>query len=276
MQMTAARRAARTASVLVIAGSLLAACGGSSEPPPSVATVELTPEEPTVDVGQATQLSAVLKDADGNTLSGRTVSWTTSSPSIASVSQTGLVTGVGDGEATITATSENKSGSTTVLVLGPCSTERAGQIAVGQTINGALTSTDCKLLDATYADPYRIVVTTATSVQVDMTASFDTYLYLFELLPDGELVVRAENDDIDPDDPAIPNDPVDTNSRMTFTLQPNLEYFILANSFEENIFGNYQLKVATSTATAVAGSAIVGKPGKAPASTLLKALKRRK
>ena len=274
MQLTAARRAARTALVSVMVGFSAAACGGSSEPPPPVATVEVTPPDATVDVGQATQLSAVLKDADGNTLSGRNLSWMSSSASIASVNQTGLVTGVGDGEATITATSENKSGSTTILVLGPCSTERAAQIAVGQTVNGSLATTDCKLADGTYADPYRIVVTAATSVQVDMTSSFDTYLYLFELLPDGELVVRAENDDIDPDDPAVPNDPVDTNSRMTFTLQPNLEYFIVANSFEDNIFGNYQLKVAT--ASAVAGSSIVGKAGKAPASTLLKALKRRK
>jgi hypothetical protein len=267
MQLTAARRAARTASVSVIAGFLLSACGGSSEPPPPVATVELSPSEPMVDVGQATQLSAVLKDADGNILSGRALSWNSNRPTVASVNQTGLVTGVGDGEATITATSENKSGSTTVLVIGPCSTLRASSIAVGQTVNGSLATTDCKLpVDDSYGDGYRIVVTTATTVQIDMTASFDTYLILFELLPNGDLVDRAVNDDV--------VEGVDTNSRITFTLQPNLEYFIFANSFDANITGPYQLKV-TAVSSVVANS-VVGKPGKPPVSALLKGIKRPK
>jgi hypothetical protein len=274
MQPTAA---GRSFTALLVLGGFLAACGGSSEPPPPVATVEVSPSDDTVNVGATSQLSAVLKDADGNILDGRAVTWRTDSPGIASVSQTGLVTGVTDGETTITATSENKSGSMSVVVVGPCSTLLASTIAVGQTVNGALTSTDCHLPDDTFADGYGITVTTATSVQIEMTASFDTYLYLLELLPNGELELRDENDDIDPNDPNDPNDPFNTNSRITFTLQPNLDYFILANSFDGNVFGNYQLKVTAATATAVVGGrSVTGKPGKAPATLLLKALRPRK
>src|SRR5439155_9078696 len=62
------------------------------------------------------QLTAALRDANGNPLSGRTVTWATSDGGVATVSSTGLVTGVTVGSATITATSEGKSGSATVTV----------------------------------------------------------------------------------------------------------------------------------------------------------------
>jgi hypothetical protein len=117
-------------------------------------------------------------------------------------------------------------------------------------------------------------VATATNVQFDMTASFDTYLVLLELLSNGVLEERAVNDDIDPDDPADPNDPFDTNSRITFTLLPGSQYFILANSFDANVTGDYQLKV-TAVAFSAAGAPVAGKPGKAPVSSLIKALKPR-
>ena len=270
MRWTAANQCARlsAASFLVI---LTLACGSSSEPLPPVATVQLSPTDDTVNVGQTTQLSATLKDASGEILSGRTVTWSSDSPAVASVSQTGLVTGLTDGTAIITATSENVTGSASIEVFGPCSTAVAPVITIGQTINGSLATTDCLLVDGTYADGYAIAVTSATNVQIDMTSSsFDTYLYLLE--PDeDDWIEWARNDDVDPDDPAIPNDPFDTNSRITFTLQPNVQYFILANSYDQNITGNYQLKVVT--APIVAASSVIGKPGKAPISSLLKTLK---
>jgi trimeric autotransporter adhesin len=82
-----------------------------------VATVTVTLASPTVIVGNSTQASAVLKDANGNVLTGRAVTWATSDAAIATVSSTGLVTRVaGGGPVTITATSEGKSGSATVTV----------------------------------------------------------------------------------------------------------------------------------------------------------------
>ena len=213
MQSTAAGRAARAFTALLILGGFLVACGDSTDPPAPVATVELSPANDTVIIGQTSQLDATLKDASGNTLHGRTVTWVSGSTTVASVSATGLVTGVADGTATITATSESKSGTASIRVLSRCSTVLASTITVGQTVNGSLAVSDCKLPDNTYADGYRITVTAATNVQIDMTASFDTYLALVELLPNGTLVDRAVNDDISD---------ADTNSRITFTLQPNL------------------------------------------------------
>lgn len=84
--------------------------------PIPVATVEVVPPSPTVAVNSTVQLTATTRDANGNALGGRAVTWSTSDPNVATVDQTGLVTGVGLGSATITATSEGKSGTSTVTV----------------------------------------------------------------------------------------------------------------------------------------------------------------
>jgi hypothetical protein len=69
-------------------------------------------------VPQQTQpMTATVKDASGNTLLGRTVTWSSNAGAVASVnSTTGLVTANAAGGATITATSEGKSGTATITV----------------------------------------------------------------------------------------------------------------------------------------------------------------
>src|SRR2546425_425171 len=81
-----------------------------------VAAVTVNPATASVQVGQTVQLSAIPRDANGNPLAGRTVSWGSSNPAVATVSASGLVTGVAAGSATITATSEGQSGTATITV----------------------------------------------------------------------------------------------------------------------------------------------------------------
>jgi uncharacterized protein YjdB len=81
-----------------------------------VASVTVTPAAPSLQVGQSAQLTATPRDAGGNALSGRVVTWATSNAAVASVNGSGLVTGVAVGPVTITATSEGQSGSATVTV----------------------------------------------------------------------------------------------------------------------------------------------------------------
>lgn len=98
----------------------LVACGGGSDgtpsgpvtppAPPAVATVEVSGLPATMLAGETAQLTATLKDASGNALAGRTVSYASSDTAIATVSGSGLVTGAGHGAVTITATAEGKSG----------------------------------------------------------------------------------------------------------------------------------------------------------------------
>jgi uncharacterized protein YjdB len=96
---------------------LLATSRGGSVPSDSaVASVTVSPASPSLLLGATQQLAATLTDAFGNTLSGRAVTWTSSDPAVATVGNYGLVTGVVAGTATITATSEGKSGTAAVTV----------------------------------------------------------------------------------------------------------------------------------------------------------------
>src|SRR2546426_12341078 len=67
-------------------------------------------------VGGTVQLTATPKDAAGNVLGGRAITWASSNTAIATVSVTGLVTGVAVGAATITATREGQNGTAALTV----------------------------------------------------------------------------------------------------------------------------------------------------------------
>jgi len=84
--------------------------------PAAVASIAVTPVGFVLDIGQTRQLTAIVLDASGNRLTDRVVTWTSDSPTVATVSSTGLVSATGYGYATITATSEGKTFSLAVTV----------------------------------------------------------------------------------------------------------------------------------------------------------------
>lgn len=84
--------------------------------PVTVDHVTVTSSTSVLASGATLQLSAIARSADGVVLTGRTVSWSSSSPAVASVDPQGLVTaqmirGGEPGQVSITATVEGKSGS---------------------------------------------------------------------------------------------------------------------------------------------------------------------
>ncbi|MBY0488467.1 MAG: Ig-like domain-containing protein [Gemmatimonadaceae bacterium] len=81
-----------------------------------VATIQLSPSSSSVVQGQTRQLTATLTDSTGATVTDRTIEWTSSDPTRATVSGTGLVTTLAPGTVTITATSETRSGTASVTV----------------------------------------------------------------------------------------------------------------------------------------------------------------
>jgi uncharacterized protein YjdB len=83
-----------------------------------VARVLVQPSGDTIATGQQTQLTARL-EADNGAVLERPVTWSTANAAVATVSSTGLVTGISIGEATITATSEGQTGSATIRVQAP-------------------------------------------------------------------------------------------------------------------------------------------------------------
>src|SRR3989441_524901 len=96
---------------LVTATSMQSNASGSSKVHVrKVASVTVSPPAATVAVGQTVQLTATPKDASGNPLTGRTITWASSNAALATVSATGLVTGVAAGLGTGTGTSGGKNG----------------------------------------------------------------------------------------------------------------------------------------------------------------------
>jgi uncharacterized protein YjdB len=81
-----------------------------------VGSVDVTPQSPTITTGATTQLTATVRDANNTIVTDRVVTWATSNPAFVTVNASGTITGVAPGTATVTATSEGKSGSTTVTV----------------------------------------------------------------------------------------------------------------------------------------------------------------
>jgi len=87
-----------------------------------VATVIVEPDSSTMTTkkNQHVQLTDTVKDAQGDTLLGRPVTWSSSNTSIATVSAAGLVRpGSDTGFVTITATAESKKGTASVHVTKP-------------------------------------------------------------------------------------------------------------------------------------------------------------
>src|SRR2546425_4248149 len=82
-----------------------------------VVSVTVAPSSATAQVGSTVQLTATPKDAGGNPLTGRTVTWASGNTSVATVSPSGLVSGATVGSATITATSEGQSGTAAITVV---------------------------------------------------------------------------------------------------------------------------------------------------------------
>src|SRR5262245_2945317 len=102
-------RIAAAAATLTL---LLAACGGdpptkpdtntqNPPPPPApVASIELTPNTAEVGIARTKPFTATPRDAAGNALSGRVLTWASSDTLVAKVAN-GMVTGVAIGNVTI-------------------------------------------------------------------------------------------------------------------------------------------------------------------------------
>jgi uncharacterized protein YjdB len=70
----------------------------------------------TIVVGTVAQANATVRDANGNPLFGRTVTWSSDNTAVATVSLGGLVSGIAGGTANITATCEGQTGSAPVTI----------------------------------------------------------------------------------------------------------------------------------------------------------------
>ncbi|MBP6570561.1 MAG: Ig domain-containing protein [Gemmatimonadales bacterium] len=106
---------------------LLAACGGGGDsgtnapppPPPGpvpVASVAVTLSANSIFLGGGATATAVARDAANNTLTGRSVTWTSSDPTVAVVLGSGAINTIAIGTTNITATIDGVAGSASFTV----------------------------------------------------------------------------------------------------------------------------------------------------------------
>ena len=81
-----------------------------------VGTVSASVASGSLTIGQTTQASAVVRDANNTVMSGAAISWSSSNTAAATVNASGVVTAVAAGSANIVATSGGKAGQVAVTV----------------------------------------------------------------------------------------------------------------------------------------------------------------
>lgn len=110
-------------------------------------------------------------------------------------------------------------------------------ISGNQTLNGTLSTTDSNNPNRTgsYYDGYLLSgVSTGQTVQVDLNASFDTYL---QLVNADTGAVLSFNDDSNGT----------YNSQLAFTVESGINYMIRATSYGAGVTGNYTLTTQAVT-----------------------------
>ena len=141
---TQSKPTASRASVALLAVTFIAACGDSTTAPlpdpPRATTITVSPATTELAaVGATAQLSAEVRDQNGQVMAGTTPTWASSAAAVATVSASGRVTAVANGSATITATAGSASGSATVTVAQKVATvavepAEASLAALGDTV----------------------------------------------------------------------------------------------------------------------------------------------
>ncbi|MBX3148081.1 MAG: Ig-like domain-containing protein [Gemmatimonadales bacterium] len=102
------------------------------------ARVVLDRDTAVVQLGATLQLAAEVQDAEGDVIAGRTVAWTTTAPTVATVSATGVVTAAQTGQARIVATVDAVADTVLVVVApGPLVLTLGTAAAVTRTVGPA-------------------------------------------------------------------------------------------------------------------------------------------
>ena len=131
-----------TAVVDGIVGTMTETVGGAR-----IANLSVVLDKSMIPVGSTTQAKAVATDAAGNVLTGRSVSWSSSGSSIASVSNLGVVSASAAGTVSITGTVDGMSASATLVVTSPVVasisvTAASTSLTAGQTTQATATLKD--------------------------------------------------------------------------------------------------------------------------------------
>jgi hypothetical protein len=164
------RRALPALLVALIVGT---ACVEPLTPDVTINRITLTPVTASVGVGSTQQMTAIARNRRGDPIANVPFAFESLQPSIASVNDSGLVTAISPGTATIRATTGTFVATASITVTIPQCTNAAvtATITSPQTINGELTTSDCLFTGVGHADGYRFVATAPTTVLFTLTGA---------------------------------------------------------------------------------------------------------
>ena len=162
----------------------------------SAASVVVSPTADTIAPGDTLRLEAEAYDANGHRIEGARFDWSSSAVAVARVVGSGLVTGVAEGTATITATAGNAGGSAEIAVQSP---DRATLVALYNAMDGPnWVNGDNWLTAAPLSDWYGVRTDAAGRVaRVDLAARWDREAQVY-------VPPWAEGPDSAPKSPASP------------------------------------------------------------------------
>jgi len=119
---------------------------------PTLASIEVTPATPTVEIGGEVGFTAICYDQSGNAMMGIDIDWTSSDITVGTIDQTGTFTALAEGAADITATAGDIFGTATVTVTAQAPPEAvltgieisptAATAVVGKTVGFKATARD--------------------------------------------------------------------------------------------------------------------------------------
>jgi uncharacterized protein YjdB len=118
----------------------------------SIASVSVAPNASQIQVGGKQQLSANVTAASGGQVPNAAVAWSSSNPTVVSVSALGVASGISAGNATITATSSGVQGTASITVTNPAPlpvssvtvTFNSPSLVVGQVTQAIAVARDAK------------------------------------------------------------------------------------------------------------------------------------
>lgn len=156
----------RKAFLALASLSFIVACGGTEPNDNPIVTVTVTAPISNLVVGATSQATATAVREDGTTVPNPTVQWSSSSPNVASVTATGLITGVAAGTATITARVGNVTGQLSLTVSGdPCAAPVSLNVGEVRTFAGPDQVRCVRLAPTTSASEFLVVAYNGSEAQ---------------------------------------------------------------------------------------------------------------
>jgi hypothetical protein len=185
-------------TALIYGLAFLAACKSGEINDPSITTTVVVSSTPTqIAVGETAQASAIVKDQNGNPLSGKSIAWSSLNQSIATVTPQGLIRGVAPGNATIQGSTDGVTGTASIQVVAPvgvCSSAPAEvSLAVGQVrVLNVLETQGCVKVVSAAGQPQYLVIAANAGALPDQVPTFVLRSSLGETVPSGNLLSSTE------------------------------------------------------------------------------------